>query len=256
MADSTHRVRTLNCLEPSEQLLGIVFQQVDDSMLRSIAQADYGHDTGKHLKALVAIRDNQLIPAPMEWHPAEVLELIRWSEPKDPDGHLLRLFSCAVLLRATAEPENEGADLGEDSTIVQLVSSAMALGPEISRAALRFLCWRMQNGPEEDRDCPYLAIAVLFLCVFLGEYNREALRYLIDVALSDEDEIAVSELFADCLVQQTWKDLARSLLLEPAVSHPVEFESELRRVGTELIGSSKLTRAIAWAYYRLRGKGS
>ncbi|MFT6397792.1 MAG: hypothetical protein ACJAYU_002547, partial [Bradymonadia bacterium] len=31
------------------------------------------------------------VPSPMPWRPGEVLELIRWSEPEDPEWRLLEL---------------------------------------------------------------------------------------------------------------------------------------------------------------------
>ncbi|KLU02318.1 hypothetical protein RISK_005384 [Rhodopirellula islandica] len=90
-------------LEPSsDDLLRIVFSNVDESMLREIAAADYGEVFDEHLEQLAVIKSGKIL-APMQWEPKEVLELIRWSEPEDPSwspgstgdrGHWMRLFAC------------------------------------------------------------------------------------------------------------------------------------------------------------------
>ncbi len=229
-------------LDPTDEpLLHLVFGNVDDSMLREIAKADYGMEADAHLKALVAIKDGD-IPAPMEWEPQEVLELIRWSEPEDRTwkpgsfgvrGHWLRLFSCAVLIRAAAEPQNDGRFTGEDSTIIQLVDSAMKLGQETSLAALKFLCWRMHYQTPDDWDRPYLAVAILLLSVSLSLCDQEMAQFLITAA--DSDEMAVSELFGQCLKSQTWKDITRSLLIDSTSP-----SKTLKEFGNELLGDSNL----------------
>ncbi len=121
-------------------------------MLREIAEADYGMDSDAHLQGLLAIKAGQMY-VPMKWKPKEVLELTRWTEPEDPSSesgspatrdHWMRLLSCAILIRAAAEPENDGYFNGEGSTIIQLVDSAIKLGEETTVATLQFLRWRME----------------------------------------------------------------------------------------------------------------
>ena len=98
-------------------LLRAISAHVDDEVLTEISLADYGEDAEVHLAALRTIRDTGTFSLPMHWYPAEVLELIRWSEPEDPNwkpgrtgefGHWMRAFCCAALLRATREPWNCG----------------------------------------------------------------------------------------------------------------------------------------------------
>lgn len=219
-----------------EDLLKQVFCHVDASMLREIAEADYGMDVDEHLNALGKIKiDN--IPAPMKWEPKEVLELIRWSEPEDPNwspgsmglrGHWMRLFSCAILVRAAAEPANDGYFTGEDSTIIQLVDSAIKIGESTSLAALRFLCWRMQYRCLDDWDRPYFAVAILLLAASLGKCNSETNHFLIGAARSNE--LSLSELFDQCQKGQTWKDVTRKFLCESNVG-----DIELRRFGNVLV---------------------
>src|SRR5436305_280319 len=101
----------------ADRLLDVARQQVDDGMLREIAAADYGRDVDIHLAALRPIRDQGIVPAPLGWHPGEVLELIRWSDPEDPAhkpgatgrrGHQMRAFACAALLRTAMENGCDG----------------------------------------------------------------------------------------------------------------------------------------------------
>jgi len=229
-----------NGLEPScEPLLRLAFQQVDESMLREIAEADYGMDADAHLAALHAIKDGD-VPAPMSWEPKEVLELVRWSEPQSPAwnpgsvgtrGHWMRLFSCAVLLRSAAEPESDGYFLGEDSTIIQLVDSALTLGQEASLAALQFLRWRTRYRDLNEWDNSYFAIAILFLSVSLDQCDEQMATSLIAVANSDDR--TVTELLAECQKAQTWKDVARRTLIE-ASRHNKEIEA----FGNALIGNT------------------
>jgi hypothetical protein len=223
----------------NEELLHLVFKQVDDSMLREIAEADYGMDADAHLKALSAIKTGN-VPAPMEWEPKEVLELVRWSEPEDPTwkpgsvgarGHWMRLFSCAVLVRAAAEPENDGYFTGEDSTIIQLVDSAIKLGAHTSLAALKFLCWRMQYRTLDEWDRPYFAIAILLLSVSLGKCDPQTAQFLISSASSDE--VALSELFGQCQKAQTWNDVTRRILIESTAPN-----NDLQQFGNALVGGT------------------
>ncbi len=230
----------LNHLNPtSEELLNLVFKQVDASMLREIAEADYGMDADAHLKALSAIKTGN-VPAQMKWEPKEVLELIRWSEPEDPTwkpgsvgerGHWMRLFSCAVLIRAAAEPENDGYFTGEESTIIQLVDSAMKLGADTSLAALKFLCWRMQFRTLDEWDRPYFAVAILLLSVFLDKYEPQTAHFLI--AAANSNDVALSELFGQCQKAQTWNDVTCRILIESTAPN-----KELQKFGNVLIGGT------------------
>lgn len=74
-----------NAFRPdADELLDRLCPLIDDGMLHDIAEADYGTDAAKHLPPLKQFRDNRIIPV-LDWHPAEVLELIRWSQPEDPN---------------------------------------------------------------------------------------------------------------------------------------------------------------------------
>ncbi len=172
----------------------------------------------------------------MRWEPKEVLELIRWSEPEDPTwspgstgnrGHWMRLFSCTVLLRGAADPANEGYFTGEDSTIVQLVDSAIKLGNEATTAALQFLCWCMQSSGFGDWDRRYFAVAIQILLVWLGKCDSTTAAQLI--AASEYEHSSQAEIFNDCQKSKAWKKLIHDVLVGSTNSPP-----EIERFGESL----------------------
>ena len=230
--------KSFNSPEPSDEpLMSLVFQHVDDSMLREIAAADYGMDVHAHLRALHVAKTGNL-PDPMPWQPMEVLELVRWFEPEDlkwkprsagTRGHWMRLFSCAILLRAGSDPKNNGYFTGEDSTIIQLVDSAIKLGKKSSEAALPFLLWCNQHRELHAGDTGYFAEAILCLAVSLGRCDAEMAHSLIATATCHG--INPTELFRDCQKAQTWKDVVRRTLVEANAGN-----KEIEGFGKALIG--------------------
>jgi hypothetical protein len=225
---STH---PLDYLEPADRpLLDIVFGHIDDAMLLEIARCDYGNDVEINLAALHQIRANK-IPRPMHWHPQEVLELTRWTEwdsLKAPNGeistrnHWMRLFACTVLIWASLEPENY-EDLGEESTIIQFIDSALYLGDDVSIAALKFLGLRMHSQLERaliDEDfgeCPCYAVGMLLLCVSLDRCNPEIISFLISIAYCDREYIPIFKEINDCQLSHKWRDTIYRILLDPTV---------------------------------------
>jgi hypothetical protein len=110
----------------------------------------------------------------MHWFPAEVIELIRWSEPEAPNwkpgrtgefGHCVRAFSCAALLRATREPWNYGDGIGTDSTLIQLILSLGALPVDFTLQAAKFLAWLLLHTDPDRADGQVCAYGLgLFRC--------------------------------------------------------------------------------------------
>ena len=215
------QIDVLNQFNPSsEPLLKLVFQQVDDSMLREISEADYGNDRDEHLKHLYEIKAGKY-PTPMIWVPGEVLELIRFSQPEDPKwkpgstgerGHWMRLFSCAVLIRAEVEHENSNRFIGVDTTVIQLIDSAIKLSEEVQLDTVKFLCWRLQARALEECDRMYFATAVLILLVSLKKCNIQTAQYL--VGKTDWEQILISEELNTCLYNQKWARVIRNILIE------------------------------------------
>ncbi|MFZ1087313.1 MAG: hypothetical protein WAN35_20310 [Terracidiphilus sp.] len=155
-------VELLNRFEPEpEGLLREISKHISDDMLMEIAAADYGQDMEKHLVALRQVRDTGIFPEKMYWCPMEVLELIRWSEPEEPDwkpgrtgeiGHWMRAFSCAAILRAKQEPFNYGGDGGIDSTVIQLIMSLRMLPLDFNIQAMKHLSWQLMCSEPEGRN--------------------------------------------------------------------------------------------------------
>lgn len=160
----------------SEELLDRLLPKIDDWMLLEIARADYGQDAEKHLAPLKLFRDSRQLPV-LDWHPGEVLELIRWSEPEDPNwkpggqgtyGHLLRAFACAMLLRSYEREENKHHWHSFNETAVQLADSLRALDGEFLPSGVKFFAWCVGSlGPlHEDRfERPFLGLALLTLAL-------------------------------------------------------------------------------------------
>jgi hypothetical protein len=245
-----------NCLEQSDRpLLDLIFEHVDDAMLLEIARCDYGDDVEIHLAALHQIRANK-IPRPMHWHPGEVLCLTGWTEWDSQDervstrNHWMRLFACTVLIWASLELEDdEDRDEywyyldGEDSTIIQLIDSALYLGDDVSIAALKFLGWRMQCQiqraliDEDFGDCPCYAVAMLLLCVSLDRCNPEIVSFLISMAYCNSEYIPISREI-DCQRSQKWRDTISRILLNPTASDSARLNPELQNLGMELMGGT------------------
>jgi hypothetical protein len=254
----------LEHLQPDDiQPLWFVFQNIDDSMLLEIANADRGDDLEAHLAALHAIRAGKVL-TPMQWAPSEVLALTRWSELKDifPDnpeflrGHWMRLFCCMVLIRAAADQPDDAIDLGgEDSKIVQLIDSAMKLGLETSDATLRFLCWRINYEPDRNYEKSPLAIGILILCVFLKRSDPKIFNFLVDIIRSDDTPIHC--LFKHCLKSQVWHDVINRVIIENNQLQETQLDLEIYTFGEELIHNTFLKRKSSrvvreYRSYRIR----
>ncbi len=160
--DALRALRDIGLSPDSTKLLAAIAGEVSDSMLKEMATADYGQSPERHLEGLVGIRDRRLIPDPLEWHPREVLELIRWSQPEDPAwspgstgrrGHVMRAFSCTALLISGGLPRGRRDVMGDNQTLAQLIESVIELGLQFGPPTVELVLWRLTEGerdPEED----------------------------------------------------------------------------------------------------------
>ncbi|MCB0108246.1 MAG: hypothetical protein KDE53_20135 [Caldilineaceae bacterium] len=181
-------------------LLEQVARYIDDGMLRSIAEADYGMDVGEHLAALRQIHAGK-IPIPIQWEPREVLELVRWSEPDGPHGrwdgkdagragHWQRAFACTALLHIAGEPENRGRLLGgEKDSIIQLIGSITALEAKLQLPALRLLSERVLALDLGDEELPFFALGILLLAAMAPAVEPSHLEELGAWVLEEEARI-------------------------------------------------------------------
>jgi hypothetical protein len=238
-------------------LLRKISEHINDDMLQCIATADYGEDAEAHMSALRQVRDTGRFPRNMCWVPAEVLELIRWSEPEDPEwkpgrtgefGHWMRVFCCAALLRATQAPWNYGDGLATDSSVVQMTLSLNELPVDFSVEAMRFLAWLLlQVDPEgnDEQICAY-AVCLLWLAFHrLPSLSDQTLISLSKWLSGRADEIYESssrggnhglrEMVTGSIKQASWEKLALKFL-----DLDVKLESNALKVWTRAIGEQLL----------------
>jgi hypothetical protein len=180
-------------------LLDCARRDIDAGILMDIAMADYGYKANEALAELRPICDQGIIPAPMGFLASEALTLTRWCDPENPEsppfapgptgrrGHQARLFACAVLLRAVAQPANANVDNVEEATLAQCLASAKVLGEEFSEAIARFLTWRLPNLPI-GYDRVYFAVGLLVLAIRLssGRFGEPELAAAAEFVLSEE----------------------------------------------------------------------
>jgi hypothetical protein len=258
---SIHELLLLaNCLEASDRpILDLISQHIDDLMLLEIAHCDYGNDVAIHLDALHQIRAGN-IPVPLQWHPGEVLELTRWTEwdslPQEGAianrNHWMRLFACTALIWASLEPENYdyqgdywGCIEGEESTIIQLVDSALNLGDEASIAALLFLGWRLKSQiqraliDEDFGECPCYAVAMLLLGSSLNRWDGEMVSFLISMARCNDEYRSVFKTIDECFRSHKWRDMIQRLWLDSTALNDDRLNLDLQTLGLALMGNQR-----------------
>jgi hypothetical protein len=248
-------------LHPDEGALTPLFQaSFEDAMLREVAAADYGWKADECHALLKPMLEAGLV-ASDDFNLREVLELIRWSEPDDPEwspggqgprGHWMRLFACTALVRFAASHR----DLleGECTTLAQLTSSAIELGQPVARAAASVLAWRFLAYPGGDPDAAFLAFAILLLAAHI-ERGEDRGQWLKDLAIWVEDEEsrarnALSTWFSSMphwdkwltgltLFDQreaVWRSLAHHILARPECPHPSDAREALQLLGELVAG--------------------
>lgn len=249
-------------LHPNEGALTPLFPaNIDEAMLREIAEADYGWKADECHALLQPILKTGLV-ASDNFDLREVLELTGWSEPDDSDwspggqgprGHWMRLFACTVLVRLAAKyPASFGS---ERHTLAQLISSAIELGQPVARAAAGVLSWRFLAYPGDNEDPPFLAFAILLLATHL-ERREECGPWLKELAAWVEDEAARARNatskrrsslpgWGESLTGLTrfrqrreavWRSLAHRILARPGSPHPCDADEALRLLGELVAG--------------------
>lgn len=162
---------------------------IDNKMLRDIAMADYGNGADQTYDLLRVIRDRGELPQPLPSQLDEVLHLTRWCDPYRPEkppfapgptgqnGHLTRLFACAILLRAADTPACLYRHDSYDSTIAQALQSSKALGHDFDLALGQYLAWRLS----QDEPLGELSYSLLgLLIVLLRTQPRQEIEPLVE----------------------------------------------------------------------------
>lgn len=258
--DHEHRLidSLLLRLRPSgTDLLDWLKPQINLSVLHEIAAADYGYKEQEHFQSLLLIRDHQAIPVPLRGVPREVLELMRWSEPEDPDwkpgstgvrGHLIRAFCCAVLLKASDEEETRLYGTSENETLAQLIGSVFFLGSKSTENALRLVSWRLLRLQSKNEEYPFFVLALLLLQAQLFETGQNGADLQLTAewmvreekrAREDPKTLAASEKWLLGLTfhgqkHETWKVLTRTTLVAPDKNYPSAAASAMQEIGRQL----------------------
>lgn len=124
------------------------------------------------MDALLQIVRRGEIPNPFEWHPREVLELARWSEPNpyqdDRSMHRQRAFASTVLLMGSPQLENAAQITNDPCTAIQLIESVRVLGRDYELLAAGLLCWLLLDqshlvpGDERPKRIdPFLGVGLV-----------------------------------------------------------------------------------------------
>jgi hypothetical protein len=137
-----------------------------------------------------------------------VLELIRWSQPEDPawkpgstgeGGHVMRAFCCAALLRAAAEPANDGYFQGENQTLIQLIDSTLVLKGELPQAAGSFLTWRIPLMRFDDEERPFFTFGLVALALLEKRESLSAADVDAMISFIERSEAAVRDPMGVCM---------------------------------------------------------
>ncbi|MGR9151266.1 hypothetical protein ACU8MT_17700 [Rhizobium leguminosarum] len=244
-------------ISPSDpkSLLNATASLLDEDDLQSIARADYGNDTHEHLTQLVDIVRLCELPSPLKWHPREVLELTRWSEPEQQDlGMAARLsrqcaFACTVLLVSYGDPRNAGASYGSNQTLISLVGSLEALGLDIEDEVLSLLSWLIPRLPEHEAgEIPFFGLAMLWfalgsrhqwndaallgLCEWIM-VTEEAARRRKSIVLGASGSWLVSGTGYDTHIDR-WQKLGRKLVGRLDMRHGPDVRDAVQLIGAML----------------------
>jgi len=215
----------------SDELFERLLPRIDDAMLLEVARADYNEDVDAHLKSLKRFRDTREVPV-LDWTPKEVLELIRWSQPDDPNwgpgghgtnGHLMRAFACATLFKAYEREENRCRIEGSfNETAIQLVDSLRVLGGDLVPAGMRFLAWCVVHLSPLHKDKferTFLELALLALALNVPAISDRAIVALCK-SIDSEVQSLLPEMqwYAsrnhDWLLSMNFHDLRNSRWIE------------------------------------------
>ena len=183
-----HQIPTLpDVLAPDAgALLRLMSVMVDDELLGKIAVADHGWKADECLEKLKEIRKTHTVPAPLDFHVQEVLQLSRWSNPADERGHLLRAFCCATLIAAGGNRLNCDRLEGENINIALLLESLAPLPSRYQEAAVSLFSRRLDNACDAE-DPPFFLLAILLTSLAAGpRFGGSVIDILADFLLASE----------------------------------------------------------------------
>jgi hypothetical protein len=229
------------------RLLDVVRRTVDDSALRTIAEADYGIGAVQHLTELLSIRDSGVVPSTVEsW---EALVLTAFSEPNGDiqrisgsteRGHRMRAFACSVILRA--EFEGAGGAMAE-TAVAQCLASARVLGEEVNTAVGSFLTWAMPLVHDAGRWLYALGLLIAASRVPSRLFADDTLGEVAEWVLAEEDmsrgrSHGLERPPAPFGLQQGfWSPLASELVERTATIDKKAIRDDLELLGRFVLGA-------------------
>jgi hypothetical protein len=134
----------------------------------------------------------------------------------------MRAFASAVLLVVGGLQEGDGADAGENQTVVQLVASVLEIGGELVRAAENLLFGRLSKGSIDGEEAVFFILGLLILLRLGGQQTPSAAEWSVLAKWLDDAEVEtrLASPWADSgdwliglssydIKVKTWKELAR-----------------------------------------------
>lgn len=152
------------------ELFDALGSQVSDELLKRIAQADYGQEVQKHFAGLKRVRAKVGLGKRLDWHPREVLELVRWSSPNEwptDDRHLATAFCACALIVVPWDGSDEGF-LEADSTGA-LLATVPQLDRDLVVPLLKLLIEMLVHAEPWEEDYLYVALGLVFLLYRMGD---------------------------------------------------------------------------------------
>jgi hypothetical protein len=107
-------------------------------------------------------------------------------------------WCCAALLRAAAEPANDGYFDGENQTLIQLIDSALVLNRGLPEAAGSFLTWRLPQLRTGDEERPFFAFGLVALALLFRQPPLTASDIDVLVAFVERAEAGVRDPMSVC----------------------------------------------------------
>ena len=225
----------------NSRLLDIARRAVDDSMLRMIAEADYGTGAENHLAELRSIRDSGVLPLTLSsWEP---FTLTIFSEPNEPGGsgepgHRMRAFACAVILRG--QFEGCGAGMAE-TALARCLTSARLLGEDMNTAIGRFLTWAIPLADDADRWLFRVGLLIVATRAVSSPLKEDVLGEVAAWVLAEEDASRPSAFerppAAFGLQQGFWSSLAAELIDRAATVQAKAVREDLSLLGQFVLGA-------------------
>jgi hypothetical protein len=139
-------------------LLWLLRQEMNDTLLETMAGCDGGMCKEGYRQALVEILRTGEVPCPLSGVPGEICNLLRWETfdpatplpPEQRRHEVMRLFATWILINAYTRPQKDRMGYDEDGdelALLNLTQISLALGPDYVRASLRFAQWAQSVDP-------------------------------------------------------------------------------------------------------------